>query len=70
MAGAHSVVASLWDVNDASTTQMMRQFYGELAKTQNKANALQTAIRDQRQVHPHPYHWAPFILAGNYTIGK
>jgi CHAT domain-containing protein len=63
-AGARSVLASLWDVNDESTTLFMTRLYGDLQAEGNKAQAVQRAMREVRKTYPHPYHWAPFILVG------
>ncbi|MBW4520894.1 MAG: tetratricopeptide repeat protein [Scytolyngbya sp. HA4215-MV1] len=43
--GAKSVIASLWLVNDASTSQLMQQFYQNLATGMSKAEALRQAQR-------------------------
>jgi CHAT domain-containing protein len=67
LAGAQSVLVSLWDVNDLSTAQFMKYFYGGLEHSANKAAALQFAIHALRREHRHPYYWAPFMLAGKYT---
>lgn len=63
-AGARSLLLSLWDVHDGSTTQFMAHFYRALAAGQSKADALAGASRKLRHDHPHPYHWAPFVLVG------
>ena len=63
-AGARSLLLSLWSVNDASTTALMAEFYKEWQHGANKTKALQSAIQTVRQVFPHPFYWAPFILAG------
>jgi CHAT domain-containing protein/tetratricopeptide (TPR) repeat protein len=63
-AGARSLLLSLWSVNDESTMLLMSEFYKEWQKGANKAQALQSAMRSVREVFPHPFHWAPFILAG------
>ena len=63
-AGARSVLASLWDVNDESTAEFMRLFYLRLRGEPDKAAALGGAMRDLRARYPHPYHWAPFVLVG------
>ncbi|HTO10404.1 MAG TPA: CHAT domain-containing tetratricopeptide repeat protein [Candidatus Binatia bacterium] len=64
-AGAQSVVASLWKVNDATTRQFMVVFHKALA-TSGRAAALQqaqlTILRNQATAHP--FYWAPFILIG------
>jgi CHAT domain-containing protein len=64
-AGARSLLLSLWDVNDDSTTNFMKAFYGNLGQTVDRATALQRAMWEVRTEHPHPYYWAPFILVGN-----
>jgi CHAT domain-containing protein len=63
-AGARSVLATLWEVNDESTADLMRLFYGRLATDPRPARALQHAMATLRQTHPHPYYWAPFVLTG------
>jgi hypothetical protein len=63
-AGARSVVATLWDVNDDSTAKFMQHFYGRLIEAAEPAEALQQAMVSLRQEHPHPYYWAPFVLTG------
>jgi tetratricopeptide (TPR) repeat protein len=64
-AGATSVVISLWDVNDRTTADLMRYFYGHLAKGHSKSESLRQAMLRLRQDHPHPYYWAPFLLMGD-----
>ena len=64
-AGARSVAVSLWDVNDATTTELMRRFYLELETRPDPATALREAMLALRESHPHPYYWAPFILIGD-----
>jgi len=65
-AGAHSVVATLWQVNDRSTLDFMEQFYRDREKAGN-ATALSMAQRDlaaSEGPYRHPYYWAPFVLVG------
>ena len=63
-AGVPSVLVTLWDVNDDSTAEFMRLFYGCLAKGVGKAEAVATAMRRLREQFSDPYHWAPFVLVG------
>lgn len=63
-AGAQSLLLTLWDVNDRSTTEFMQMFYDNLQRTGDKAAAVQSAMQSLRQKYPHPYHWAPFLLIG------
>lgn len=67
IAGARSVIVSLWSVEDASTKLLMEQFYLNLIKTQGqKAAALQQAMQTVQTMdgRAHPRCWAPFILIG------
>ena len=65
-AGASSVIVSLWQVSDASTSDLMIRFYRHLSQSGDKAEALRLSklelIRQGR--FDQPYHWAPFILIG------
>jgi len=63
-AGVQSLLLSLWDVHDESTKDFMIDFYQRLQKGLPKPLALQQAMIELRQKHPHPYHWAPFCLIG------
>jgi CHAT domain-containing protein len=65
-AGARSVVASFWDVQDRSTTSLMEMFYRRLALGEDKAQALTGAKRDfmTRFGNVSPYYWAGFFLVG------
>jgi CHAT domain-containing protein/tetratricopeptide (TPR) repeat protein len=63
-AGATTLLLSLWDVHDLSTSQLMQLFYREYMRTGNMAGALQHAMQELRQQNPHPYFWAPFVLVG------
>ncbi len=71
-AGARTTLASLWQINDASTAEFMIKFYQELNRQQvTKAEALrntqlaflkESTDRDYNR----PYHWSAFILVGNW----
>jgi len=69
-AGARSVIASLWFVNDESTAQLITAFYRNLVEEQSlsKAKALQKAQQKvaATQQFRHPAFWAPFLLIGNW----
>jgi CHAT domain-containing protein/Tfp pilus assembly protein PilF len=64
-AGAHNVVASLWDVNDQSTAEFMQQLYERVQRGEPPATALREvklkflSFQDARRK---PYYWAPFQL--------
>jgi Uncharacterized protein conserved in bacteria len=68
-AGASSVMASLWKVDDEATAELMRQTYiNMLQKGMPPAAALRSAqnIIRQRPEWQSPYYWAGFILQGEY----
>jgi CHAT domain-containing protein len=64
-AGTPTVVASLWSVDDESTSLLMRSFYTHLKQGMSKAKALQAAQAETRKKYPHPYYWAGFVLTGD-----
>jgi CHAT domain-containing protein len=64
-AGAPTVVASLWSVNDLATSVLMTAFYRGLQGGLSKAEALQAAQAETRAVFPHPFYWAAFVLTGD-----
>ena len=66
-AGATTLLLSLWDVHDQSTSQLMKLFYREFMRIDNMSGALQHAMRELREQNPHPYFWAPFVLVGKLT---
>jgi CHAT domain-containing protein len=63
-AGAQSLLVTLWDVHDRSTSKFMHSFYTRLGKDSSKAEALRSAVIELREQHPHPYYWAPYVLVG------
>ncbi|MBV8099252.1 MAG: CHAT domain-containing protein [Verrucomicrobia bacterium] len=70
--GASAVVASLWQVADASTSQLMEKFYQCHAGTTitTKAEALREAqlnlLQNTDGKYSHPVYWAPFVVIGNW----
>ena len=71
LAGSHSVLASLWAVDDRSTVDLMKGFYQRLDTSGSeigKAAALALAQRELRtsKEYGHPFYWAPFVLVGQH----
>jgi CHAT domain-containing protein len=68
-AGASSVVASLWKVDDEATAELMKRFYTNmLQKGMTPGAALrvaQNSIRQEARWRA-PYYWAAFTLQGEY----
>lgn len=69
-AGARSALATLWFVNDQSTSSLIADVYEQLRLTPpvSKARALQAAqiklLSDRR--YRHPCYWSPFLIIGNW----
>jgi CHAT domain-containing protein/tetratricopeptide (TPR) repeat protein len=67
-AGAKSVIATLWKVDDRATAQLMRYFYTHLQQGESPASALRNSQMElsQKQRWSNPYYWAAFELQGDY----
>jgi len=64
-AGTPTVIATLWRVDDESTSALVKSFYTHLKGGMGKAEALRAAQSDVRRKYPHPYYWAAFVLTGD-----
>jgi len=69
-AGARSALATLWFVNDQSTSTLIAEVYAQLRRAPaiSKARALQAAqiklLSDRR--YRHPCYWSPYLIIGNW----
>ena len=64
-AGAHQVIAGLWNVEDPSTPVLMETFYAELADGKSAAKALRDAklkMLHSKAVSRLPYYWGVLQL--------
>ncbi|MEM7107055.1 MAG: CHAT domain-containing tetratricopeptide repeat protein [Bacteroidota bacterium] len=68
-AGVPSIVMSHWNVDDASTNQLMQQFYNGLSEQLPKSEALRQAKIDYlNEANPnkkHPFFWGAFVSIGD-----
>lgn len=68
-AGASSVVASLWKVDDEATAELMKRFYANMLqggmRPAEALRAAQNSIRQEPQWRA-PFYWAAFTLQGDY----
>lgn len=63
-AGVPSIVMSFGSASDASTTDLMIEFYRQLKQTDDKAQALRQAILSTMKKYPDSRAWAAFTLMG------
>lgn len=68
LAGARTVVSTLWSVDDDTTLYLMKKFYAELARHKRAPDALTTAKRAMLKAFGPtkalPYYWAGFTVEG------
>ena len=67
-AGAKSVIATLWKVNDQATAKLMAGLYARIQRGESPSSALRGAqlemVHDEQWSKP--YYWAAFALQGDY----
>lgn len=63
-AGAHTLLMSLWSVNDKATQLMMTNFYTALASGQSRREAFHSAQQSLRSdpEYSSPFYWASFVM--------
>ena len=59
-AGAQNVVATLWEVSDVTTGELVSDFYRGLASSRSITDALRLAQLSMMKRRPEPFHWAAF----------
>jgi CHAT domain-containing protein len=75
VAGAKTLIMSLWKVDDQATQELMVAFYkhwlGEAApgspnptRQTTKRAAFLKAQKELKAKYPNPYYWGPFVLVG------
>jgi CHAT domain-containing protein len=68
LAGANSILSSLWVIDDESGAQFMNRYYRHLAAGKTKGEALSLSKIDMmNSKYRHPFFWAPFILIGDHS---
>lgn len=71
LAGAKTVIMSLWKVPDEETKELMVEFYKRLRAGEGKARALQNAqlammrARKEKYGAAHPFYWGAFVCVGD-----
>jgi CHAT domain-containing protein/tetratricopeptide (TPR) repeat protein len=69
LAGAETLVMSLWPVSDYVTRELMTDYYSGLKKGLGRGEALRQAqlTMMKRKGRQHPFYWASFIQAGEWA---
>ncbi len=68
LAGAESLVMSLWPISDFTTGTLMTSYYKNLKQGLGRGEALRQVQLDMLKKNPklHPFYWANFIQAGDW----
>jgi len=68
VAGAQTVIASQWNIDDKAGSEFIEMFYSILHDGHSVSEALQMAkirfMNSERSLYRHPYFWAPYIVIG------
>ena len=69
-AGCRTVISTLWNVDQRSSLQLFARFYSmyldaEMSPCDAMAQA-QRELLNSGPPHSHLYHWAPFVLSGDW----
>jgi len=68
LAGARTLVVSLWKVPDTQTQELMERFYRSIVAGLPCGEALYRAKQDMKKLHKKPFYWGAFICQGDpYT---
>jgi CHAT domain-containing protein len=64
LAGAETLIMSLWSVNDEATSELMKSFYERWLSGKSKQEAFKEAQRElrARPGYSSPFYWAAFVM--------
>jgi CHAT domain-containing protein len=65
VAGAKTLIMSLWKVNDEATQELMTTFYKNWLGGMDKHAAFKSAQFSLKNKYKHPYFWGAFVMVGN-----
>lgn len=64
IAGASSIITSLWEVSDAGTQDLMSAFYKYWLQSGDKHDAFRKAQLEIKTKYKYPFYWGAFVLVG------
>jgi len=64
VAGARSIIMSLWKVNSEATRDLMTSFFHNWLGGMEKHEAFRQAQLQLKKNHPEPYYWGAFVIVG------
>lgn len=67
--GSGSVVMSMWEIEDRSGAEIVRNYYRNLKHGASKSTALRKArldfLKNSDMLRSHPYYWSSLVVYGN-----
>lgn len=64
VAGAQTILMSLWKVDDLATQELMLLFYQKWLQSKSMRTAFRWAQQELRKKYLHPYYWGAFVMTG------
>jgi CHAT domain-containing protein len=64
VAGARTILMSLWQVDDAATQELMGSFFKSWIGGMSKFDAFRQAQMEMKQKYKEPYYWGAFVIMG------
>jgi tetratricopeptide (TPR) repeat protein len=62
LAGAETILMSMWEVDDQATSELMIDFYKNWLSGMSKQGAFKKTQQNMRKRYPSPYYWAAFVM--------